>query len=309
MSHEGLEITMSMYDQLLIPAEESLKDMNDLFKKEKDIISKLKDEINKTEDPKKQKDLLTQCIKEMKIIRSQIQTMDESSFDKAKRNIINAISLGVIIASGLMVGIKTKSVGAGVGTSITTGVVGGVSSMKIDEAKIKKGTKKYSKSSILWMIDEEIKWYTNYVKLLNNPKFLSYLNKGNGTNMEKIETAFDRYGEENIGKLMKGIISDINSIMTKYISSKYTIKLKWMYTVSEDWYSIHLDRSSSDKVESIYRDPSKEEQRMLDDIACKFGNVMYNQINNKYKLSNYGFCLREQSDEYCEMYIEKDVHL
>ena len=107
----SLESVISLYDELLIPAEESLKDMNDLFKKEYEKIKDLKNEINKTDDLKKQKEILVNCIKEMKIVSSQIRAMDESSFDKAKRNILNCIELGVIIASGLAVGIKTKSVG------------------------------------------------------------------------------------------------------------------------------------------------------------------------------------------------------
>ena len=89
----SLESVISLYDELLIPAEESLKGMNDLFKKEYEKIKDLKNEINKTDDLKKQKEILVNCIKEMKIVSSQIRAMDESSFDKAKRNILNCIVL------------------------------------------------------------------------------------------------------------------------------------------------------------------------------------------------------------------------
>ena len=300
----SLESVISLYDELLIPAEESLKGMNDLFKKEYEKIKDLKNEINKTDDLKKQKEILVNCIKEMKIVSSQIRAMDESSFDKAKRNILNCIELGVIIASGLAVGIKTKSIGAGIGTSLATGIAGGVASMKMDAMKTKNGTKKYSKKAILSLLENEIDWYERYIKVLSDPRYLPYLKKQKGTSSEKIEGAYRAYGENQIGKLIKDIISYINSKVSDYAKSKYKLKLHWMYTKDDDRYIIHLDGESSDKVESIYRDPDSTDERMMSDIASVFDKIS-DEVFSKFKLVDYGYTIREQPDEYCEFYIEK----
>ena len=77
-----------------------------------------------------------------------------------------------------------------------------------------------------------------------------------------------------------------------------------MYTKDDDRYIIHLDGESSDKVESIYRDPDSKDERMMSDIASVFDRIS-DEVFSRFKLDDCGYMIREQPDEYCEFYIEK----
>lgn len=305
MNEVAIETTLRLYEQLLIPAEESIKDMNNLFKKEKDTIAKIKEEINKTSDPNKQKELLKKCVNAIKSIMSELESIEESKFDIIKEEVISASLLSVSIASGLAVGIKTKSVLAGFGTSIGVIIAEVNGIMKICDIKNKKGTRKYSKKEIIDILKKEISWYERYIQALSNPKFASYIKDNNGSSVEKIESGFNKFGEDSVGKIIKTIIKYINDKVSKHAIRNYNMKVHWISHKDDNGnYTICPDKPSIDKIEDIYRNPSRGEERMLDDISIFFFNTI-NEINKRFNINQYGYTIREQPDEYCEFYIEK----
>ena len=255
MNQYAIESFISFCDDMMI-AEESAHQIKVEFKKEMKQIELLRKEAATTKgDIKKTLECYIKAEKILEELRSKVNSMDVSTFDKAVSGAATIISIATGVGAAIGMNVFFKKV-LDENHAFSSMIIGSIAGGTVGKITKKARNRKYTKNEVLSKIVTEMNKINICIQVLKNPKkYKKYLT--DYTDDKLIES----YNAERLDKLMPLMNKLINLLNAEVVpllkelncNGKFEFKNMVIYYTDEDSFSDKWNNGTPEEHDLCYK--------------------------------------------------------